>query len=205
MEQKVAKAGRPRGFDEAEARRAILRTFWSRGFAATSLDDLSTATGLHKPSLYGAFGNKQAMFEDSFKAYLRDVGEAMSAALAKPRLKDALAAHFTAMTTIITENDTARGCFMSAVAVPLATSDEAAATRTRRALTALEGAFRDRLTQGQGDGELSPAFDPHTGADLLMGTHLRLSMLARVGETPETIEPMWRRAVDLVTSGSARR
>ena len=37
-------------------------TFWQKGYAATSLDDLSKATGLVRPSLYAAFGNKEEMF-----------------------------------------------------------------------------------------------------------------------------------------------
>lgn len=63
--------GRPRAFDEGEARRKILETFWERGLAAVSLDDLSEATAMKRPSLYGAFGNKEAMYLQA----LRDFGE----------------------------------------------------------------------------------------------------------------------------------
>jgi TetR/AcrR family transcriptional regulator, copper-responsive repressor len=198
MEQKVAKAGRPRSFDDAEARRAIQHVFWKQGFAATSLDDLSTATGLHKPSLYGAFGNKQAMFTDSFKAFLRERGEAMTAALAEPKLHDALTAHFTGITDLYTGSETARGCFLASAAVPLASTDEAVAERIRRSLALQEEAFVTRLRQGDADGELTPGLDPQSAADLVLGTQLRLSVQARAGAPKASLEKLWRRVVDAI-------
>lgn len=61
--------GRPREFDFKFAQSAILDEFWSKGYSATSVDDLSRATGMVKPSLYSAFGNKYAMFQMSVKIY----------------------------------------------------------------------------------------------------------------------------------------
>ena len=66
--------GRPRQFVEAEVKDAILRTFWLQGYAATSLAQLSAATGLSRPSLHGAFGDKGEMYLQSievFGAWLR--------------------------------------------------------------------------------------------------------------------------------------
>ena len=50
--------GRPRAFEPETALAQAMDVFWSDGFAATSLDDISAATGLNRPSLYGAFGDK---------------------------------------------------------------------------------------------------------------------------------------------------
>ena len=55
--------GRPRTFDEGEVLTKVMTVFWEKGYDATSLDDLSEATGLTRPSLYGAFGNKAALYE----------------------------------------------------------------------------------------------------------------------------------------------
>ena len=54
--------GRPRSFDPDQALRRVTERFRTRGFAATSLDDLSDATGLNRPSLYAAFGDKHALY-----------------------------------------------------------------------------------------------------------------------------------------------
>lgn len=200
MEQKLQKAGRPRGFDEAATRDAIQKVFWTQGFAATSLDDISTATGLHKPSLYGAFGNKQAMFADSFRAFLRARGEAMTAALAKPKLRDALSAHFAGITELYTNSETARGCFLASTAVPMAATDAAVAERIRRSMEIQEAAFLARMDQGAADGELTPGLDPQSATDLVLGTQLRLSVLARSGESKARLELLWRRVVDAVAT-----
>ena len=52
--------GRPRAFEPETALNQAMDVFWKDGFAATSLDDLSAATGLNRPSLYGAFGDKRS-------------------------------------------------------------------------------------------------------------------------------------------------
>jgi len=61
--------GRPREFDEEAALEAAMDAFWKKGFEATSMADLCTCTGLHKGSLYQAFGDKHALFMRSLKHY----------------------------------------------------------------------------------------------------------------------------------------
>ncbi|TNM64460.1 helix-turn-helix transcriptional regulator [Streptomyces sp. NP160] len=53
---------RPRSFDEAVVVDAAARCYTELGYAATSVDDLVAATGLHRGSLYGAFGSKRGLF-----------------------------------------------------------------------------------------------------------------------------------------------
>jgi TetR/AcrR family transcriptional regulator, copper-responsive repressor len=54
--------GRPRSFDPDLVLKQVYAVFRSHGFAGTSLDDLASATGLNRPSLYAAFGDKHAMY-----------------------------------------------------------------------------------------------------------------------------------------------
>ena len=61
--------GRPREFDEEAALEAAMEAFWKKGYESTSLADLCTCTGLHKGSLYQAFGDKHALFMRSLKHY----------------------------------------------------------------------------------------------------------------------------------------
>ena len=61
---------RPREFDEADVVAAARDEFWTRGYVATSVDDLTTVTGLGKGSLYGAFGDKHGLFLRALDDYI---------------------------------------------------------------------------------------------------------------------------------------
>lgn len=63
---------RPREFDEAEAVRRAGRTFWTRGYQATSIRDLESATGLVAGSLYKAFGSKRELFLLCLEQYMKE-------------------------------------------------------------------------------------------------------------------------------------
>jgi TetR/AcrR family transcriptional repressor of nem operon len=62
--------GRPRQFDEAEVLDAAIQAFWAKGYEATSMADLLEVTGLHKGSLYQAFGDKHTLFVAALRRYL---------------------------------------------------------------------------------------------------------------------------------------
>ncbi|WP_186382804.1 TetR/AcrR family transcriptional regulator [Amycolatopsis rhizosphaerae] len=66
--------GRPRAFDRDEALDKAMRLFWERGYEGTSLADLTTAMGINSPSLYAAFGGKEALFHEAVGRYRREFG-----------------------------------------------------------------------------------------------------------------------------------
>ncbi len=61
--------GRPRGFDRQEALEQATRLFWVKGYEATSIADLTQAMGIGSPSLYAAFGSKEALYAESLQHY----------------------------------------------------------------------------------------------------------------------------------------
>src|SRR5271169_6725815 len=78
----MAVIGRPRGFDRGAALDAAMFLFWRKGFVATSMNDLCDVMGVSSPSLYAAFGNKEALYLEAIEHYVRTQG---------PRVWDTLA------------------------------------------------------------------------------------------------------------------
>src|SRR5947199_10630626 len=70
--------GRPRAYEPEVALARALDVFWKEGFAGTSLDDLSAATGMNRPSLYGAFGDKRELYIKAYARYRSDARAAMA-------------------------------------------------------------------------------------------------------------------------------
>ena len=66
--------GRPREFDREVALQDAMLVFWRRGFLATSVSDLCAAMGIRSPSLYAAFGSKEALYLEAVDLYARTVG-----------------------------------------------------------------------------------------------------------------------------------
>src|SRR3954471_15386205 len=61
--------GRPREFDTETALELATSLFWEKGYEGTSLNDLTEAMGITRPSLYAAFGNKDSLFRKALNLY----------------------------------------------------------------------------------------------------------------------------------------
>jgi AcrR family transcriptional regulator len=70
----MAIIGRPRGFDRDAALEAAMVLFWRKGFAAASMNDLCDAMSIRSPSLYAAFGSKEALYLEAIEHYVRTNG-----------------------------------------------------------------------------------------------------------------------------------
>lgn len=80
---KIAK-GRPREFCVDSALAAALRVFWRHGYEGASMAELTAEMGITKPSLYAAFGNKEALFHKALDLYEREKLAYMTSALDAP-------------------------------------------------------------------------------------------------------------------------
>src|SRR5262245_65247247 len=74
--------GRPRAYDPDVALARVMDTFWKAGYAGTSLDDLAAATGMNRPSLYAAFGDKRELYLKTLQFYVDEYREIIRKTLA---------------------------------------------------------------------------------------------------------------------------
>lgn len=123
-------------FDVDEALDRAMRVFWERGYADASLDTLGTATGLGRGSLYGAFGNKDALFRSCLDRYASRYGthheEALTAHAGDPAR--AVEAFLEATLARIEDPSLPTGCLIAQSAAQSATLEEDSGARVRALL-----------------------------------------------------------------------
>ena len=170
---------RPREFDSGAALESAMQVFWAKGYGATSLDDLCSATGLGRSSLYAAFGDKRRLYLRSLDRY-EDAGVARIAkALAKPPLRKALAAFFDRVISDIVAGPGRSGCFIGNCAAELAGGDRAAAARVRRSLERIQATFRDALARARVRGEIAADADVDALARFLVAGTQGLRLIGK--------------------------
>jgi TetR/AcrR family transcriptional regulator, copper-responsive repressor len=192
--------GRPRSFDTDEVLGQVRNTFWRYGYAGTSMDQLSAATGLHKPSLYGAFGDKKRLYLAALDNYLAEVRAQFAEAFAVPELFDSLYAMSEWSIDKFVRSDEGSGCFMMSTAMPEAAEDPEISRVVREAMESLERAMLRRFEKAIEEGQIAPQADPHALAMIMVANHYELSARARAGYSRAELRVLADRALDLVRS-----
>lgn len=190
---------RPREFKEDEVLDAAIECFWRRGLKATSVRDLSHATGLSQPSLYNAFGDKRQIFASSLERYAAQSMRARIARLEELRMPaDAIRAFFQELITRSLADPERRGCLIVNSAIEVASHDAALRRTIAIYLTEVEGFFLRCLERARGDGSLPPGHDARDLARQLLGLVLGLRVVARAKPQRELLEGMVRPSLALL-------
>lgn len=181
---------RPREFDEQTVVRAARERFWNAGYAATSMTDLSEATGLGKTSLYGAFGDKHALFMRIFDEYSTGAVETAEAELGGPdetaveRIREYLLADARGAAA------NPRGCLLARGTAELANVDPAVAERARLAYAELSAVLTRAAEAAQRAGDIDPDADPRALGDLILAVHRGVEALGRAGSEESPLQAL---------------
>lgn len=152
--------GRPRAFDTEKALDSALDVFWRKGYEGASLPDLTEAMGINRPSLYAAFGNKEALFRKALDRYIAGPACYVREALQQPTARAVAESLFHGEIALLTDPKNPPGCM--AVQSALACGDAASPIReeliARR--KALEREIRRRFQRSRAEGDLPKQADP---------------------------------------------
>jgi len=129
----VAK-GRPRSFDREDALRWAMMVFWKHGYDATSVALLTDAMGIAAPSMYAAFGDKRALFEEALQHYAQTYGAFTMRALSDPDARVAVERLLLGAAEEFTSPDHPPGCMLITAATNCA--PESASVQTTVSLRA---------------------------------------------------------------------
>lgn len=191
--------GRPRSYDPAKALNQARNAFWRSGYAATSLDDLSAATGLNRPSLYGAFGDKRAIYLAALRQTRDEMLAGQARGLSNPApLREALTALYAAATAIYMARDDAgqRGCFLIGTAVTESLSDPEVRAIVDEAFVRMDEAFAARFAQDPA--ALAPGADPAALGPIATGILHTLAVRARAGADEPSLRAIYDAGIDLI-------
>jgi AcrR family transcriptional regulator len=192
--------GRPRAYQPDVALGRALDLFRKDGFAATSLDDLSAATGMNRPSLYGAFGDKRKLYIKSYQRYRADARAAMidifrDEAPLRQRLQRIYA---VALDIYLSGESGPRGCFTVMTAASEAVSDPEIRAMVLEGLVELDKAFAACFRQAKEKGELPEAADPTVLAQLASATIHTIAIRARAQVPRKQLEAIVNGAIDVM-------
>jgi TetR/AcrR family transcriptional regulator, copper-responsive repressor len=200
IETGLKRQGRPRAYDPRAALQRATDAFWRTGYAGTSLDKISAATGMNPPSLYAAFGNKRALYLEALAHYWEVSLAATREALAEERpLGEALMlAYEAALSIYFSGKGSARGCFMIGTAVTETVEDAAIRNSVAAGLRMIDADFEARLRAARERGELKHDADPAALAILASATMHTIAIRARAGASRAELREMARKAVGVI-------
>jgi AcrR family transcriptional regulator len=192
--------GRPRAYQPEIALGKALDLFRKGGFAATSLDDLSAATGMNRPSLYGAFGDKRELYIKAYQRYRADAAAAMIDIFRTQQpIRQRLERIFAVALDIYLSGDAGpRGCFTVMTAASEAVSDPDIRAMVLEGFSELDKAFASCFRLAREKGELAPSANPVVLAQLASATIHTIAIRARARVPRKELEAIVNGAIDVM-------
>jgi len=184
---------RPREFNADAALNRALDVFWSKGYEATSVDDLCAITGLSRSSLYSTFGRKRDLLLRSVDRYVERRTPGIAAILAQPMpVREAFATLARNFIEQIVSGPGRRGCFLGNCAAELPRGDRAALARVRQGLAQTEATFRAALMRAVACGELPSDVNIRALARFLTAGFQGLRLIGKVNPVRAVLEDVAR-------------
>ncbi|MBS0150720.1 MAG: TetR/AcrR family transcriptional regulator [Nitrospira sp.] len=176
--------GRPPTYDSDMALTAALDLFWSKGFAETSLDDISAATGMTRPSIYAAFGDKKALYRKALEKFTGNfLGRLEPILFAGLSLEEDLINFYSAAAQTYTSNSNmAHGCPVLCTAPTAAGLNADVQSDLKHALDKIDEILSRRFTQARKQGQLRQTAKPTVLAQMAGALLNSLSTRIRAGQ-----------------------
>ncbi|MFJ3404471.1 TetR/AcrR family transcriptional regulator [Promicromonospora sp. NPDC090134] len=191
----MAGRGRPREFDLDQALDAAINVFWSQGYEGTTLDDLTKAMGISRPSLYAAFGDKEATFKRAVERYSQVDQSYVETALAQSTALAVAAEYLRGHLRASTNPNRPPGCLTVQGGVSGSQADQRVVKFLDAHRAAVEERLAARFKQAIADGDLPPDEDPVDLARYLLTVTGGQAIQAGAGATRDQLSRVAERAL----------
>jgi AcrR family transcriptional regulator len=190
--------GRPRAYDPKAAIARAAETFWKAGYAGTSLDDLSEATGMNRPSLYAAFGDKRDLYLKTLDYYREESRELARATLAgDPPLRVFLKRFYDKALELYL-SDGPRGCYSIGTAATVAAVDDKVRAFLADSMRTTDSFLKHQIEKAKERGEISRDADPAALAYLATATLHTLAVRSRAGLPRKELDVLVDAAIGVI-------
>jgi AcrR family transcriptional regulator len=179
--------GRPREFCVEAALGAALRVFWSKGYEGASLTELTTAMGITRPSLYAAFGNKEALFNKALDLYERDKLAYVSAALEAPTAAEVVERMLGGVLELQTAGSDPKGCLGVISSVACGTEAESVRAEVLKRRRSADAALLERMRRAKAEGDLPEDMTAEAAVGYLSAVIQGLCLQAGAGVPAEQL------------------
>ena len=190
---------RSKEFDKDDVVDKAIGVFWSKGFEATSIQDLVNAMGINRGSIYDTFGNKAGLFDVAINRYQVDAPSQRllnNANTGMPR--DEIEFFFN---TLLTRHDCSegqRGCLITNSIAELANQNEKVSTHFKTYIERLEDALHALIKRGQETGDITPWREARPLARSLLASAQGLIVISKVNPSQETLSDIATTALSLL-------
>lgn len=195
--------GRNREFDVDQALDAALCVFWRKGYEGVSYTDLTQVTGVERPALYSAFGNKEALFRRVLARYYEDYLNFFPAALELPTSREVAAHILRNSAELHTRYPDRKGCL--GVHGALAGSDDAEPIRRALIDARADGevSLRERLERAKQEGDLPETANSAALAAFVLAVGHGMAVQAKAGFSRDMLEAVAEQALSTWPTGSS--
>jgi TetR/AcrR family transcriptional regulator, copper-responsive repressor len=190
--------GRPREFELDAALRKAMFVFWTKGYSETSIDDLTEALEISRPSLYAAFGDKGNLFRLSLQLYHQAfTRRAISQLDSRANIGQAIGGFLRESVRIFTDQALPTGCLLELHGNRIGLDEESRAV-VKRINDLMLKVLRNRYRRARDDGQLAKKTSPHQLTELTIFVLSGLSLSARQGASRRELYDTTRGFIALI-------
>lgn len=196
----MSPAGRPRTFDREEALKKAMLVFWEKGFEGTTMADVIAAIGMKAPSVYAAFGNKDALFREVVELYKDKVEQGPLKVLNETaQILNALERSLNESVEMVSGPE-ASSCLIMAGAINCAPEHQEHVQYLKKLRSMYKDALKTRFNRALEEGQLIEGTKPDALAEFYFGFIHGMALRAKDGSTKEELHASCKFAMEALRS-----